>query len=149
MKRVGSFGWYGLMIVAFLSVWFIWYAYLCPRLLWKCTYEGHIVPMSEAVITFSTRYHRLPASLGELVSTGILPASGKIYSSPLNHESFFLKPISSERSEFEFDYLPDQVIIRLPLSVYREKRAKWRFTWLREDSLKRSVPQGAKYYQQK
>jgi hypothetical protein len=138
-----------IVAVAFLSIagaiWLAWHFLWAPRVLWAVTYEGHLLPLSEAVIRFSTKYDRLPTNVVEMVSVGVLPRTSTLYFSPITHESVFPRTLPFDQSDFVMEFSSEEVRIKIPHSIYAEKRRQRRFNWLGDDSLTRTVAKGTKF----
>jgi hypothetical protein len=123
----------------------IWYFYLEPSLIFTKTRTKQMLNLSTAVVAFNTIHNRLPGSLEEMVSSGILPRVGKIYYSPLAHETLSLKPLPYQECEFEFEFGVETTLIMIPQKTYSQKKATKRFNWLLQERRVLPVQRGTTF----
>ena len=85
------------------------------------TRYGHLIPIQYAIRNYATKYRKLPTSLAEIVEVDALPKSGKIYYSPLQHNSLFVNDVLPfNKCEYEFVFSPTAINIQVPYTVWQK-----------------------------
>jgi len=123
-----------IVIVVFVLVYIFWSYILKPSRLWHETYWNHRLALGSAISQYQSEFGRLPKSLEDMVSTGILPQRSNIFSCPILHGTSGGKVISYTECEYTIIFDPNKIVISIPKEVFNkrgykvdEKRVKWEF----------------------
>lgn len=94
-----------------------WRLRVKPWMLIEETRYGRIQGLGTAVIEFHDYEHRMPRSLKELVDARFLPEQSSLYGDPLQTGSMDRIELPYSQCQFEFQFSPDSVNIKVPDAV--------------------------------
>jgi len=102
------------MLIIAIGVSQVWFRCIKPAYLAQVSVFGDMIFLEGAVALFNTRNDRLPTNLREIVDAGILPSESELYFCPLTRGTFFKKILPYEECDYQFIYMTNRVIIKIP-----------------------------------
>jgi len=84
-----------------------------------------MIGISFGIKGFNTINNRLPKNLKEVVDGGFLPEKSRLYFCPMKHHTPFSKSLPYTECEYEYEFEPNQVVIKIPDEVCEHRRFKW------------------------